>query len=579
MTLLILKRLLYFALIFWGAFSYGQACPTLNGPEDGDVNVPVETEITWTAVDNVPGYLLAIGTTPGDDDIVAQQNVGIATSFTPPIGLPAGTEVHVTITLFFFDRENIVCASESFTTENVTVPPDCTSPGFPLDGATDVNVGTQISWPYATKATGYRLSIGTTPGAVDILDRENIPAALSYRPDPVLPADEEIFVRVVPYNENGETTGCTEISFTTSATQSLPDCTQLANPPNGALNVSLTPFLEWPEVPNAEGYRITLGTTPFNNDVLDNAIFTNNSTFVIDFEPNRTFFARIVPFNDAGDAIGCAQTTFSTILGCGPFVNSETGETFTLAPDISFPELVSTCQNDFPLTLSSEDEADGYRWYKINTDESEELLSETGSVSLTEAGNYRYEAYNTASQSDNSIECPSTQEFMVVTSEIATITEVSVSGQNGALNLDVIAEGIGSYEYALDDENGPYQDSPAFGNLPIGPYTVYVRDKNGCGTVSETVQPDLTLEGFPKFFTPNGDGINDLWQFIPPPEGDYAVGPIFIFDRFGTLLAQIDSNTPGWDGTFNGRRMPASDYWFKTTADGREIQGHFTLKR
>lgn len=94
------------------------------------------------------------------------------------------------------------------------------------------------------------------------------------------------------------------------------------------------------------------------------------------------------------------------------------------------------------------------------------------------------------------------------------------------------------------------------------------------------MEPDLTLEGFPKFFTPNGDGINDFWQFILPPSGVSPIRRLFIFDRFGNLLAQVDPQTAGWDGTFNGRPMPASDYWFRAiNNNNQEIRGHFSLKR
>ena len=66
-----------------------------------------------------------------------------------------------------------------------------------------------------------------------------------------------------------------------------------------------------------------------------------------------------------------------------------------------------------------------------------------------------------------------------------------------------------------------------------------------------------------------------------------ANSSILIFDRYGKLLKQIDENSPGWDGTFNGRQLPSSDYWFKLEYD-RDDQGvvvasttrkHFTLLR
>ena len=37
---------------------------------------------------------------------------------------------------------------------------------------------------------------------------------------------------------------------------------------------------------------------------------------------------------------------------------------------------------------------------------------------------------------------------------------------------------------------------------------------------------------------------------------------IYIFDRYGKLIKQISPAGEGWDGTYNGQRMPTTDYWF-----------------
>lgn len=66
--------------------------------------------------------------------------------------------------------------------------------------------------------------------------------------------------------------------------------------------------------------------------------------------------------------------------------------------------------------------------------------------------------------------------------------------------------GQGDYEFALDDTS-LYQDSPYFNNVKSGIHTLYVRDKKGCGTSSIGV----SVIGYPKYFTPNGDGTNDTW--------------------------------------------------------------------
>ncbi|MCC9066615.1 T9SS type B sorting domain-containing protein [Flavobacterium piscisymbiosum] len=82
---------------------------------------------------------------------------------------------------------------------------------------------------------------------------------------------------------------------------------------------------------------------------------------------------------------------------------------------------------------------------------------------------------------------------------------------------------------------------------------------------------------FPKFFTPNNDGYNDIWAidfaYLKPNTG------IKIFDRYGKFIKELSPNT-SWDGTYLGTNEPASDYWFTATRlNGKEYRGHFTLKR
>lgn len=146
-------------------------------------------------------------------------------------------------------------------------------------------------------------------------------------------------------------------------------------------------------------------------------------------------------------------------------------------------------------------------------------------------------------------------------------------------NVEFHVDGNGSYEYAIN--GGEFQDSSIFLDVPPGMNTVIVNDKNGCGT-SDPIP--FLIVGYPKFFTPNGDGIHDAWNVLGIETLTNPV--VFIFDRYGKLLKQIDETTIGWDGTFNGRAMPSSDYWFRLEYERDEgtqvaniLRTHFTLKR
>ncbi|MGK4568398.1 T9SS type B sorting domain-containing protein [Flavobacterium sp. 3HN19-14] len=130
-----------------------------------------------------------------------------------------------------------------------------------------------------------------------------------------------------------------------------------------------------------------------------------------------------------------------------------------------------------------------------------------------------------------------------------------------------------NYTYSLDGVN--FQGSNYFGNLIGGEYTLYI--KNGdCPGIPKKVY----VLDYPKFFTPNGDGANDTWKV------KYSQLQVFfnieIYDRYGKIITILDKSSGGWDGTYQGRRLPADDYWFRIIrVTNKEIiyRGHFALKR
>jgi len=118
---------------------------------------------------------------------------------------------------------------------------------------------------------------------------------------------------------------------------------------------------------------------------------------------------------------------------------------------------------------------------------------------------------------------------------------------NGAFaaSHDILATatGLGDYIFQLDD--GAFQDDGLFTNVTPGNHVITITDANGCGTVTL----DVGIIDYPRFVTPNEDGVHDTWNIIGIANGD-PTARIFIFDRFGKLLKQISPLDPnGWDGT------------------------------
>jgi len=177
----------------------------------------------------------------------------------------------------------------------------------------------------------------------------------------------------------------------------------------------------------------------------------------------------------------------------------------------------------------------------------------------------------------NANNCSTERTIAVFASNIATIENIEIIDLSTNNTIAIIVSGEGDYEYALNNSSGPYQDSNVFSNVGAGIHTVFIKDiKNDCGIVNENV----SVIGFPKFFTPNGDSHNDTWHVSGVNSASQIQSEIFIYDRYGKLLKQLNPKETGWDGTFNGIKLPTNDYWFHVKLqDGRVFKGHFTLKR
>ncbi len=208
-----------------------------------------------------------------------------------------------------------------------------------------------------------------------------------------------------------------------------------------------------------------------------------------------------------------------------------------------------------------------YEWFFNNN-----LLANKTDYTLTinQAGIYKVIVTNNQG-------CSRMRTFTVVASDKAKITDVKIVDLAESNSITVsVAVSLGNYVYALDDEFGAYQSENIFTNVSAGIHTVFVKDLNGCGVTPK----EVAVLGIPNYFTPNDDGYNDYWNIKGVNASFNATTIIYVFDRYGKLLKQISPLSQGWNGTFNGQQMPATDYWYSIQLeDGRVVKGHFALKR
>ena len=113
-------------------------------------------------------------------------------------------------------------------------------------------------------------------------------------------------------------------------------------------------------------------------------------------------------------------------------------------------------------------------------------------------------------------------------------------------------------------------------------YTVIATDTTGCQSASATVKVKMSKEldlTIPTFFTPNDDGINNIWKVNGLENTQKS--RVRVYDRWGRQVAEFNPNTEGWDGTYKGHQCPSTDYWYIVDCEEKDnvYSGHFTLIR
>jgi gliding motility-associated-like protein len=322
----------------------------------------------------------------------------------------------------------------------------------------------------------------------------------------------------------------------------------IANQPNdliacdddfdGLLDFDLS--LQNPSILN--GQNTALFTVTYHNSELQAQ--ENNSALETDY---MAFDSEIIFARVENSSTGCYSITqFSVLINRLPFIDIE-------------DQVV--CLDNLPLLVSANTNtpSDQYLWSTGET---------TPEIEITDIGTHWVTV-------TSEFGCENTRVFGVTESEAATIEVTEIVDFSDPNNITVTISGIGNYLYQLDDFEP--QESNVFENVAMGYHTIRIIDLNGCADVTKEV---LVID-IPKFFTPNNDGAFDTWHIVGVETLPGTI--ISIFDRYGKLIKQIASHTPGWDGFYDGAALPTSDYWF--VADVKrgnisfEVKGHFTLKR
>ena len=314
-------------------------CPTVSAPASAATGIAVLPAITWSSISGATGYKISMGTTAGGTDIMNNVDVGNVTTYTLTTPLSFNTKYYYTVNSYSPTSASTGCSERTFTTAVL-----CPTVSAPAASATGVAVLPTITWTAIAGATGYKISMGTTAGGVDIMDNVDVGNVATYTFTTPLSFNTKYYYKVIAYSGNTVGATCSERNFTTVVL-----CPTVSAPASAATGVAILPTINWGTIAGATGYRISMGTTSGGVDIMNNVDVGNVATytFTTPLSFNTKYYYKVIAYS--GNTVGatCSERTFTTV---------------TLCPAVTAPSSAATSVSILPtITWDGITGATGYK--------------------------------------------------------------------------------------------------------------------------------------------------------------------------------------------------------------------------
>jgi gliding motility-associated-like protein len=194
----------------------------------------------------------------------------------------------------------------------------------------------------------------------------------------------------------------------------------------------------------------------------------------------------------------------------------------------------------------------------------------TFTTSVTAAGTYTVDA-------DDPNGC-ATSESIDITEKV--VPEISVTADQSepiapGQTVTLTATGADSYIWSpAETLSDPAIANPVASPLVTTTYTVTGTLTGGCEGQQTVIVDVLGEIQVTNAFSPNGDGINDLW--VIPGIEVYDECTLSLFDPLGRRILEAKGYQNDWDGTFNGKTVPEGTYYYVIAGcpDKEPLTGH-----
>ncbi len=250
-------------------------------------------------------------------------------------------------------------------------------------------------------------------------------------------------------------------------------------------------------------------------------------------------------------------------------------------PVVITPAEMTVCEGSVLNITATSPTAIQYQWTKTGTifitvDNPIHIAP----VKFADAGTYEF----LGTDKYGCVSLPAITKVSVVSLNLGAITASQTIHYGSSVQLDI----AGGTHFVWSPDNGtlsnPFINNPVATPVDsVTTYTVLAMDDNGCrDSASVTIKLDYSNDFIPTAFTPNGDGLNDIFK-LGNARFD-RLANFEIYDRWGQVIFRSTNKNVGWDGTYKGEPMDMGVYHYiimlsRPDNSYEQIKGDVTLIR
>jgi gliding motility-associated-like protein len=256
----------------------------------------------------------------------------------------------------------------------------------------------------------------------------------------------------------------------------------------------------------------------------------------------------------------------STNNGACPASSSSVNITFAAAPSVNAGRDQTVCANNANVFLKGQyNNASGIIWSSTGNGSFSPSASDLNATYIPGTRDKSNGSVNLILKTTGNTACSPAADTILVTIKAAPV--INSGGVKYVLenNSTILAPAINGSNLKYLWTPGIYLNSDTLPNPVCTPkvdvsYKIISIDNFGCSSSADVFVKVLKPLQIPNVFTPNDDGINEKWEVKNLK--DYADCKVEIFNRYGQLVYHSVGYLNEWDGTLNGKALPAATYYY-----------------